>query len=127
MTLLSVFTLIRPSLDGVKRVSIINRLERIVIVGLHGMGNPVSMESLVRDITKGQSEFARVAKSMCFKWCETSINLERILTCFTNWNILFKMKYKSNKRHGRSQTWLVKMVRKSSEIELVKRLDYEAD
>jgi hypothetical protein len=80
--------------------------------GASWYGNPSSLRALVKDIILGQKEFARVSKNLCFKWCEISYNVDRVLTCFTEWEVLFKMVYESRKRHGKSKTWLVKLTRK---------------
>jgi hypothetical protein len=58
---------------------------------------------------KGQREFARVGRHLCFKWGDGEIPIDRVLTLFTEWRV----QYMTEKKGGKgSSIWWVKMLRK---------------
>ena len=78
-----------------------------------------SKRDAVCQIIAGQKEFARVAPRICFKWNEASLSIDRVLTCFTEWDIIFKEPAPS--RGDKPSTWWVKMVRKGFTMDPIKQ------
>lgn len=74
-------------------------------------GNPRTKRELTRDIIKGQIEFSRVSKRLCFKWNDNRLELYRVLTCFTEWVEVFRTRVEKTGKLGNSRTWWITFIR----------------
>ena len=63
------------------------------------------------DFYKAGQEFLRVTNILCFKWNETSHNIDKILALFKPWKIKHIKKHKSSMKRGRSTTWWVTFIK----------------
>ena len=76
-------------------------------------GNPGDYGTLRRDVFLGQRAFAKVLDGpLLFKWNETSVNLDRVLTLFTEWREVQRFPVSSSMQRGRDKTWWIKMVKR---------------
>ena len=67
---------------------------------------------LLTQIVKGQKALARVAKRMCFKWCEGKMTLWQVLSLFTEWTEIYRRNWTSTRnKYKKSKSSWVTLVR----------------
>ncbi len=71
-----------------------------------------SKGQMSREIYQAQKEFARVSSRLCFKWNDSLVDIDQILTLFDKWIVQFKQEFNSRTNRSKSKTWWIKMVRK---------------
>ena len=77
-------------------------------------GDYKNRRDMIVSIVKAQKEFARISTRLSFKWCEIKIGLWRILSCFTEWTVINKNEWYSNRNVKQAQkTYWVLLIRTS--------------
>lgn len=72
-------------------------------------------KQMMSDIWRAQREISRITRRLCLKWIEVEVPLNKILTLFTDWNVIFSHEYYSKGRQpGHNNVYWVKMVRKEN-------------
>ena len=70
-------------------------------------GADIRREKLVSGIYHGTRELLRVAKRLCFKWCDDEISLQRILSLIPKgWKEINRWKDDKIRAHGNSTWWI---------------------